>query len=145
MIKIALTVLLISSTAVSADVIGKVIFTDAFICTSTNGEATRHYKNWGNITGADLSIVKIQIWNGLDYNSRSDVTEIVIRHNDGSILIDGGHDDYDQGSSRIQREDWGGNLFRLPAGDSLDFYYGCSQGNTTHQGGWAVTIWYLVP
>ena len=104
--------LVASTTAAAADVESKTIFSDFFAC--NNGPL--HHQNWVNTTGKDLVIVKALIWNGLDYNRISDVPEAVRRHSDGTFVVFGGHDDYDQGSQRHMAEDWGGNPLTLAAG-----------------------------
>ena len=102
-----------------------------------------HNMSWQNTTGAEIHIVQIQIWNGINEGFKSDIPEFVKRRSDGATLIDGGHDDYANGAggTRIQKENWGGGTYmKLPAGDWLDFIFGCTN-PAAGIGGWVVTIW----
>jgi hypothetical protein len=86
-----------------------------------------------------LHIVAIQIWNGLDDGTAADVIEQVTRKSDGSVLIWGNHDDYQNGGEvRIQKHGWNGNYYLLMPGDSLVLTYSCTWG--VH-GNWVVTFW----
>ncbi|HYA40742.1 MAG TPA: hypothetical protein VEF34_05540 [Syntrophobacteraceae bacterium] len=87
-------------------------------------------------------IIAIQVWNGLDYGSYSDVIGNVVRGSDGAMLIMANHDDYTNGGSvRNQKQDWAGNLFVLEPGDTLIFSHSCSAASGLHNGAWIVTIW----
>lgn len=89
-----------------------------------------------------MHISFIQIWNGLDKGTWADVTEnvtlIAPDYTNGTILIDGSHDDYvDGGAVRVQKNNFAPNYVLMMPGDQLLFQYRCAGG--VH-GAWTVII-----